>query len=449
MAAWALSSDAREENPYVARNSVKMPSSFRSVQKNGSVTEDGADLQLKEFRLDELQAALRIMPLGPEHDYFAGMLANRTNHISQSIQLLNSVLPALRTSRSDRAAIALQALADDYNKKFQYGDAARVYDDLLGHFSNQLKPEQLQGTKDDMGVMRILREAPAQTITWNGDVRLKTERNPMNSMNLVLTVNGVRGPWLLDTGANISVVSNSFAERLGLRFLPGIAEAQAGITGVENPLHVALLSTLEIGGATLHNVVVMVLEDANLNISLGKSAYQIHGIIGYPVFQALGAIRFAQDGEFEAGDKARATGTGARMYMDHLSPIIECKVEGSSLPFNFDTGASETELFVRYYQRFRSESGTWKRGKTKTAGAGGVVKQKIYVQPQLNLDIGDKIVILKRVAIQTSRTGSENEFLYGNLGQDIVVNFESFTLDFSAMKFTLGAPRSPTKDLKQ
>jgi hypothetical protein len=68
MAAWALSSDAREENPYVARNSVKMPSSFRSVQKNGSVTEDGADLQLKEFRLDELQAALRIMQLEPEHD---------------------------------------------------------------------------------------------------------------------------------------------------------------------------------------------------------------------------------------------------------------------------------------------------------------------------------------------------------------------------------------------
>ena len=64
--------------------------------------------------------------------------------------------------------------------------------------------------------MQILREAPAQTIEWNGPTILKTERNPMNSLNVELTVNGMQAPWLLDTGANISVVSQSFAERLGL-----------------------------------------------------------------------------------------------------------------------------------------------------------------------------------------------------------------------------------------
>jgi hypothetical protein len=92
---------------------------------------------------------------------------------------------------------------------------------------------------------------------------LKTERNPLNSMNAELTVNGVQGPWLLDTGANLSVVSKSFAERLGVELLPGVAQMQGGLTGIENPLHVALLPTLQMGGATLHNVVVMVLDDAN------------------------------------------------------------------------------------------------------------------------------------------------------------------------------------------
>jgi hypothetical protein len=36
--------------------------------------------------------------------------------------------------------------------------------------------------------------------------------------------------------------------------------------------------------------------------------------------------------------------------------------------------------------------------------------------------------------------GSDIDELYGNLGQDMVAQFESFTMDFSKMIFTLGAP---------
>jgi predicted aspartyl protease len=268
----------------------------------------------------------------------------------------------------------------------------------------------------------------------------------MNSLNVELTVNGMQAPWLLDTGANISVVSQSFAERLGVKFLPGNAQTTAGITGIENPLRVAFLPALQMGGATLHNVVVMVLNDANLNIKLGKGSYQINGIIGYPVFQALGTVTFLRDGEFEAGDKARAAGVGARMYMDGLTPIIECKVEGQDLPFSFDTGASDTDFLVRYYQRFQSESKTWKKRTIKTSGAGGVVKRKVYVQRHVNLGIGSQIVSLKNISIHTSGTGSNNNELYGNLGQDVVANFDSFTLDFSSMTFTLGSPLSPNQE---
>ena len=418
--------------------SLCIPLSFTWAQGKVAVAEDGPDQQLKELRLGDLEATLATMQPGSERDYFAGVLANRAGRIPDSIRLLNGVLPSLRTVRADRAAVALQALADDYTKSFQYGDAAQADDDLLTHFSSQLKPEELKTTKDDAGLVRILREAPPQTLTWDGPVKLKTEHNPLNSLNVALTVNGVEGPWLLDTGANLSVVSKSFAKRLGLKFLSGVAQTQAGLTGIENPLRVALLPTLQMGGASLHNVVVMVLDDANLNISLGKQAYQINGIIGYPVFQALGTITFLHDGEFEAGDKARATGTGARMYMNQLMPIIECKVEGTDLPFGFDTGASGTDLLVRYYQRFHSESKAWKKSTTKEGGAGGVMKRKIYIQPQVKLGIGDKTVTLEKVSILTSGTGTGNENLYGNLGQDVVANFESFTLDFSTMTFSLG-----------
>jgi len=227
-----------------------------------------------------------------------------------------------------------------------------------------------------------------------------------------------------------------------LKLLEGVSQTQAGLTGIENPMRIALLPTLEMGGATLHNVVVLVLEDTSLNISLGKESYQINGIIGYPVFQALGAVTFLHEGEFEAGQENRATGKGARMFMKEMTPIMQCEVEGKELPFSLDTGASDTDLFVRYLERFRNESQTWKKGKAMSAGAGGVVKLKIYVQPEVKIGIGDKIVILKNVLIHRSGNGTDTAELYGNLGQDVVANFESFTLDFIGMTFRLGEPLS-------
>jgi predicted aspartyl protease len=405
-------------------------------------TESGPDLALKEFRLDELEARLQAMPSGTERDYFAGMVANRTNRTEESIDLLNKAIPALRETRPDRAKEALDALADDYMKTFRYGDAVQTMDDLVAQFAGQFKSVELQRTKDDAGIARILREASPQTIEWHGVVALQTERNAINSQNVELTVNGVRGPWLLDTGANLSVVTKSFAERLGLQLLPGVSQTQAGLTGIENPLRVALLPTLELGGATLHNVVVMVMEDANLNISLGKTSYQISGIIGYPVFQALGKITFLHDGEFRAGGTDQEAERGARMFMKGLTPIVQCEVEGKMLPFAFDTGASGTDLLLKYAKTFHAETKSWKKARAKSAGAGGGVERKVYVQPEVKFGIGGRVATLTKVTIYRSSSGSDHDELYGNLGQDIVTGFQSFTLDFSGMTFRLGQPLS-------
>jgi len=125
------------------------------AQGEHPVTENGPDQELKELRLDDLEARLPTMEQGHERDYFAGVLANRAGHVQESIELLKSSLSSIRTSRPDRAAVALQALADDYTKSFQYGDAAQVYEDLLTHFATQLAPEELKGTQDDAGVAQI------------------------------------------------------------------------------------------------------------------------------------------------------------------------------------------------------------------------------------------------------------------------------------------------------
>src|SRR5215469_7343082 len=108
-------------------------------QARKATPESSPDVELKEFRLDELEARLKAMPPGTEHDYFAGMLASRTNRVEESIELLTRALPAIREARPDRAKDALDTLADDYMAAFRYGDAERTIDDLVSHFSAQYK----------------------------------------------------------------------------------------------------------------------------------------------------------------------------------------------------------------------------------------------------------------------------------------------------------------------
>src|SRR5262249_52968348 len=155
-----------------------------------------------------------------------------------------------------------------------------------------------------------------------------------------------------DTGANFSTVSASFAKRLGLQVSKEAAQTQ-GITGAENPLHTAIVPELKIGGATVRNVVVLVLDDTNLNVATGKTTrYQIHAILGYPVFRALQRITFTKDGHFLAGPDSPSGTGGARLYMKELTPLLACKLHGRTALFSFDTGASQTIFSNRYRQEF-------------------------------------------------------------------------------------------------
>jgi hypothetical protein len=129
------------------------------------------------------------------------------------------------------------------------------------------------------------------------------------------------------------------------------------------------------------------------------------------------------------------------MFMRGLTPAIECEVEGRPLLFTLDTGASSTDLSVRYYELFRDRSESWETRVVERAGAGGSVKGDVYVQPRLVMTLGASTVTLKDVSIVPVRTKVGLDILFGNLGQDVVDGFESFSLDFSAMTFSLGAPR--------
>jgi hypothetical protein len=72
---------------------------------------------------------------------------------------------------------------------------------VLEHRVRTLKRQQRESA-DGLPNLRILKEGPAQAITWDGLVRPPTSRNTTGSMVAALDANGVREEWLVKTGAN-------------------------------------------------------------------------------------------------------------------------------------------------------------------------------------------------------------------------------------------------------
>jgi predicted aspartyl protease len=408
-----------------------------SVKLPQTPASSGPDAYVKNFDYAQLAAAVDAMPPSLDRDYFSGVLANRAGRVAESIELLRTVLPHLESAQHGRAAIALQSLADDYIKSYRYNDAIQAYEELLHKYASQLDKVERQSSEDDYHAALLLKDAPPQTVSGAAKVDLPTHRNPaLDSIETTLTVNGVQQSWILDTGANFSTVSTSFAAKLGVKLSRDVAQTQ-GATGAENKLRVALLPEVRLGGATLRNVVLLVLDDNSLNVATGKSThYQIDAILGYPVLQALQRITFTKDGHFLAGPDSPSGQGGAKLYMYELTPLLECEVENRKVLFSFDTGANGSVLSDRYYRDFPDQFKRLKKKPHEMSGAGGVKKTTAYYVPEVRLAVGQTHAVLHDVPV-ASAMGTDMDRFYGTLGRDLVDPYRSFTMDFESMRFLL------------
>ena len=389
---------------------------------------------------DDLVRDLSQTPSGFEHDLFAGVLADRTSRFDESIRLLTPISAATDVPRN-LMALVLGSLADDYVKTFRYAEASALYGRLLGNYADVLPPILLKDDQDDADTIKLLLNAPPQTIDINGPIDLPTHSDRLKSITTDLTVHNITAPWILDTGANFSVVSETFARQLGLTLSTGVAHTQ-GATGAENPLHTAILDTLPIGSATLHNVVLLVLPDANLTIQAGRKAYVIPAILGYPVFQALGIIRFTHDHHFQAGPALPLTGESSPIYMEKLNILFSARTHNLPRPFLFDSGANATTFFLPYYREFTADLLHQAQGTRNGYGAGGTSTDHVYVLGRVDLELANHIIDLNHIAVFNNPQNTLSDEYEGSLGRDLINSLDSLTLDLIHNRVYTGKPRN-------
>jgi predicted aspartyl protease len=283
---------------------------------------------------------------------------------------------------------------------------------------------------DDRGIAGALVDVPP--IRAVGSARLALHRNGSGSEDIDVSVNGVSVRWVFDTGAEISVVSDTTARQLKLESLPG--RFKVGTTTQPVFGQLAVINLAQIGVALVENVPVLILPDEALRVGGGQV---ISAIMGLPVMNAFRRIAWINRGEtLLLGDAAPALEDNSRYRIFWHPEGIGIPIESRNgvLSAHFDTGSnnsflrnagvsmlSESELHSKIEKEFHM------------LGAGGMLVTQAPEFPEIHLLIAGSRIELKKVSLD----GREDQIGAARIGVDMVLQCQLVVLDFESMRMKI------------
>ena len=370
-----------------------------------------------------------------DRTFFEGVMANRRNRVADSIKMLEPLVPTLSTADKDRAVMTLSTLADDYEKSFRYSDAANTYAELEKRFGLVMDENERQRVSREAARWSLLRGSPPQSVEVKEPFTVPTRRDRVGLPEVSVDFGKFHESLILDTGANLSAISASLAQRLGLKVSNSTATSN-GIAGRRMAIRTAVIPEVRLGEAKLRNVAVIVLNDKDLVVP--SLHYRIPGSIGFPVLSALGRITFFADGRFGVGlDRANATPGGEEnLFLQRLTPVVAAEIEGTERLFTIDTGSAGTFFTVQYYLDHRNEFASQTIGNFELAGAGGVRTYPAYLTGKVNIKMGGACVSLNQLPVIAQTRAQSDDKFYGNIGQLVLGQLKSYTFDFQNMTFS-------------
>jgi tetratricopeptide (TPR) repeat protein len=365
--------------------------------------------------------------------FYRGAVANRFDETKKSAELLQKYIKKA-DKNSSHLADAYELLADNYTKQSQYGKAADTYKFLLDNFRDKLEANRIKGYENVFGLWNALRQTQPQKVDFKGDSNIQGTRDAAKLLNIPIEIGATKDNFVFDTGAGLSTITVSTAQKHGLKIIE--ADVSVGsATDINVKSKLAVAPTLKIGNAIVHNVVFLVMEDKAM--SFPQINYQIHGIIGFPVIHALGKVSLDKNNQISIFAKSTKTNIEPNLALQSLTPVIAGSHQNKRLSFVLDTGAVSTDFYPPFFKNNEAEitkNQTLQR--VKIGGAGGFKEVSAYRMAEVELNVGGKIAKLKNTRILTEQSNENSRFYYGNLGQDVIKQFDKMTLDFRNMQIT-------------
>ena len=246
--------------------------------------------------------------------------------------------------------------------------------------------ERCGGSAAELGgvaTMAMLAErlsaAPPQRVVRFKPATARYARDKVGLPRAQVDINGHAQDSVLDTGANLSVVSASTAKRLGLRHLGRAAVGSSSRASVA--VDVAIADRLAFAGLVLEDVVFLVLDDAQLEMPV-PGGYRIDAIIGFPVFRALRRVRFDHDGTLHAEPGAGDAQVPGNLVLAGSDLFVDVRVGGHPAALHLDTGGNASSLSSAFARAHPDVIRGLEQTTERLGGAGGTTERIAALWPQ-------------------------------------------------------------------
>ncbi|MBL9200726.1 MAG: aspartyl protease family protein [Opitutaceae bacterium] len=293
------------------------------------------------------------------------------------------------------------------------------------------------GVANALPLAAALAASPDQAVLRRTGVRLDPS-GTRGGHFLPIAINGKPARYVLDTGANFSVMTESEARRCGLT-VRDAATKIANVGGTAIGLRAAVADEVTLGDARLAHVAFLVFRDDQQPFD--EMAPAERGAIGLPVLLALQTLRLHRDGAIDLGfpsASADATPTPPNLAFDNLHPIARAECAGQPLTLIVDTGARTTQLwppFARAFPALMAQAGAEQAH--AVAGVGATQSVRAATLPEVTLRLGGFPATLKPARVHLKESSAQSHYFAGNLGRDLLGQAARATVDFATMRLTI------------
>lgn len=354
--------------------------------------------------------------------FYEGVVACAFNNLRQCEKKLGAVVKS--RPQSDETVEAHRTLASAYFTRGMYRAALNQVDALLA-----LRPKDADALSS-RPLLSVLSSFHDQHLVRRTPTTLELQDN-----GLPLSIHGVQATYWFDTGAELSVMSESEAKRFRLP-IRNAAIKVGDVNGTQVDTKVAVADEISFGPVRLKDVAFLVVPDNQPpfdEIPPGS-----RGLIGIPVILAFQKFIWSADRKFQILPKRSDRHAHAELCFDGSRPLVQVQIKNRNLAFPLDTGATNTDLYPPFAAEFPELIGdAQKTNSYKMEGVGGAKFMNAATLESLQLRIGGFPVVLKGAGVLLTTTSEASKFFEGNLGIDLLQQAHRTTFDFKAMTLTL------------
>ncbi|WP_165586754.1 aspartyl protease family protein [Neotamlana sedimentorum] len=317
---------------------------------------------------------------------------------------------------------------DNYIKLFDYQNAYSTATELTSKYRSFIKSEDVDDEANAAKIWKTLKAQKPQKVHQFNRTSIPVTRDLAQLPNVEIESNGKKMNFVFDTGAGISSIQESVAIELEMIFMDDLGIKIKGFNGIDNDIKIALAKELIINGILIENVPFLVFKNEALTFANG--AYKINGIIGFPIAKELGTIEIFSDRLVVSKGAENKSELRKNLFVESLHPIILMNYQQKTIPFILDTGAQQSQFSKQFYETFKTTLRNEKSENRKLESAGGSREYKAIVLENIVLNLGDKDVKFNNVEVDIENDHILGKEFYGNIGQDLLKNYESVTISF-------------------